>query len=106
MKFVIYKAPLVMTMLLTLWLVQMERGKSMDSVIIANSTGKVVDYAIKSKHCKGCIHWEKEDKTSEKYKQWQATKCEANYEGSAESMEANAILELFQASLDYKLQYT
>ena len=75
--------------------------------IISNETGKVLDYRVKSKHCKGCLHWEKKDKTSREYKEWkEGHKCECNFDGSAGSMEPKSILQMFKSSLQFKIRYS
>ena len=38
--------------------------------IIAYETGKVLDYAVSSKHCTGCKKWENRDQTSPDYLAW------------------------------------
>ena len=88
-----------------------EHGRNEDlnraAFIIANETGKVIDYVVKSKHCKACLHWSKKDSSSESYKKWEAShKCERNFEGSAGSMEPKGIVEMFKSSLNYNLRYT
>ncbi|XP_029177185.1 uncharacterized protein LOC114945237 [Nylanderia fulva] len=63
-------------------------------------SGKVVDVVIKSKYCKSCEFWEKQEDT-EKYKEWIEThenECQANHEGSAGKMEVDAVIEMFQRS--------
>ena len=42
--------------------------------VIAYETGKVIDYVVKSKFCKGCRHWEKQDPNSEVYRKWKETR--------------------------------
>ena len=75
--------------------------------VISFETGKVLDYAVMSKHCASCKHWEKRDKTSEEYRKWKDThSCDVNFEGSAGAMEPQGTLQLFKSSLDYNLRYT
>ena len=76
--------------------------------IIAYETGKVMDYVVKSKFCKACKHWEKQDKTTEEYRAWQeshAAECDTNFSGSAGAMEPKGTLEMFQSSLSHGLRY-
>ena len=49
-----------------------KRGFSMFGVVfvIAYGTGKVIDYAVLSKHCSGCKKWEDKDQTTTKYLAW------------------------------------
>ena len=64
--------------------------------IIAHETGKVIDFSVKSKFCKACKHWEKQDRTTEKYRTWQeshAAECEANFTESAAAIEPMGTVE-------------
>lgn len=52
----------------------MTRGHSSNvgvSTAIGLKTGKVLDTGARSKLCKSCEYWERQDKTSEKYRRWQ-----------------------------------
>lgn len=74
--------------------------------IIAYETGKVIDYAVLSKHCSGCKKWENKDKTQPEYQAWKENhSCSINFSGSAGSMEPYGTLALFQRSLGYNLRY-
>ena len=76
--------------------------------VIAHETGKVIDYVVKSKFCKACKHWEKQDRTSEAYVAWKeayTSVCDANFSGSAGSMEPQGTLEMFGSSLSHGLRY-
>ena len=59
----------------------MTRGHSSNvgvSTATGLKTGKVLDTGAKSKLCKSCEYWEKQDHTSEKYRKWavrHAGKC-------------------------------
>lgn len=64
--------------------------------VIAHETGKVVDYTVLSKFCKGCRYWEAKDHTSDAYQQWKAKhECDTNFVGSAGAMEPRGSLESF-----------
>lgn len=71
-------------------------------------TAKVVDILVKSKYCKACEYWKKKANTEE-YAEWSKThadECQANHEGSAGKMEADAIIEMFQCSESlYQVKY-
>ena len=74
--------------------------------IIAYETGKVIGYAVLSKHCSGCKKWEGKDQTTDEYRMWKDQHvCTANFTGSAGAMEPYGTLALFQRSLDYNLRY-
>lgn len=74
--------------------------------VIAYDTGKVIDFRVKSKFCKGCKHWERQDQTSVAYTTWKAShKCDVNFAGSAGAMEPQGILEMLQSSTSYRLRY-
>lgn len=60
----------------------------------------MVDVLVKSKYCKSCEYWKKRSDIDE-YKEWAEThvdECQANHEGSAGKMEADAVIEMFQRS--------
>ena len=74
--------------------------------VIAYEMGKIVDYTVKSKFCKGCKYWETKDQTSDAYKQWKDKhECDANFTGSAGAMEPEGALEMFERSMDYKVRF-
>ena len=72
------------------------------------TTGKVLDVEVKSKSCKSCDYWSKQDKTSDAFRQWELTHvCNVTHEGSSGSMEAEATKTIFERSVnDHKLRYT
>jgi hypothetical protein len=66
---------------------------------ISVDTGKCLDVEVLSNICKGCQHWEKADKNSDKYLQWQADrKFSSNHVGSAGAMESVGALRIFTRS--------
>lgn len=75
---------------------------------ISVDSGKCLDVEVLSNICKGCQHWEKSDKTSQKYAQWQADhKCSTNHAGSAVAMEPVGAVRIFTRSeMTQGLQYT
>ena len=91
----------------------MTRGHSSNvgvSTAIGLKTGKVLDTGARSKLCKSCEYWERQDKTSEKYRRWQIRhegKCTLNHEGSSGSMEGEIAKKIFSRSVElYNLRYT
>lgn len=75
---------------------------------ISVDTGKCLDVEVLSNICKGCQHWEKSDKSSEKYIQWKEKhKCSSNHVGSAGAMESVGALRIFTRSESTRgLRYT
>ena len=75
---------------------------------ISVDTGKCLDVEVLSNICKGCQHWEKADKTSDKYLRWKADhKCSSNHVGSAGAMESVGALRIFTRSETTRnLRYT
>ena len=70
---------------------------------ISVTTGKVLDYQVKSKRCKGCEIHEKMDKTSEKYLKWKlnhAFHCGTNHVGSSGAMEVGGVKEMYERSVE------
>ena len=69
--------------------------------IIANSTGKCIDYRVKSKTCKACSYWKgKTGAKSEKFRR--IHKCPLNHtksSGGGGVMEADGVLECFLSSV-------
>ena len=57
--------------------------------IIANSTGKCIDYRVKSKTCKACSYWTFR----------RIHKCPLNHTKSSGVMEADEVLECFLSSV-------
>lgn len=84
---------------------------SMNGVITAISidNGKVLDTAIMSKNCKGCVNMQSV-KTSDpqKYEVWKAShNCGLNYRGSSPAMEKEGTLKIYNDSVDkHGLYYT
>ena len=72
-------------------------------------SGKVLDSGCRSKVCKSCDYWSKQDPNSEKYRQWNAThaqKCTMTHDGSSGGMESEVAKEVFSRSVTkHKLQY-
>ncbi|KAK7474944.1 hypothetical protein BaRGS_00033831 [Batillaria attramentaria] len=46
---------------------------------IGMKTGKVLDTQAKSKLCKSCEYWEKQDPHSERYRMWQQEACAVEF---------------------------
>ena len=73
-------------------------------------SGKVLDTGSRSKPCKSCDYWSKQDQTSARYKQWKkdhAKECTATHTGSSGSMEAAAAVDIFKRSIENNnLRYT
>ena len=68
---------------------------------ISVSTGKVLDFQVKSKKCKSCEAHKDMDQTSEKYLAWKldhASTCGTNHVGSSGKMEVDGILEMYKRS--------
>ena len=84
---------------------------SLNGVVTAISmeNGKVLDYEVLSKSCKGCQIMSSKDKSSLEYKQWEVThqpKCKKTHDGSAPSMEPAGAIRIFQRSeAQNNLQY-
>ncbi|XP_071964136.1 uncharacterized protein [Antedon mediterranea] len=89
---------------------QRRKRNSLNCVVVAREikTGKIMDYEILSRHCKGCRIWEKEDNTSPRYIRWKANhKCKINHIGSAGSMEPAGARRIWGRSMaTRKLKYT
>ena len=80
---------------------------SLNGVIVATSVeGKVLDYQVLSKTCKGCQVWSSRQGTQE-YDRWKEKhKCKINHKKSAGAMEAVGAVNIFHQSVDkYKLRY-
>lgn len=45
---------------------------------IGLETGKVLDTEVKTKVCKSCQYWQKQDKTTERYREWNAKHVHKN----------------------------
>ena len=74
--------------------------------VIAYESGKVIDYAVLSKHCTGCRKWENKDQSTSEYLAWKEKHvCTINYSGSAGAMEPFGTMALFQRSLEYNIRY-
>ncbi|KAK7106360.1 hypothetical protein V1264_017625 [Littorina saxatilis] len=91
----------------------MTRGHSSNigvSTAIGVKTGKIIDTGARSKLCKSCEYWQRQDNTSAKYLKWRARhadKCTLTHEGSSGSMEGEIAKEMFARSVEqYNLRYT
>lgn len=77
---------------------------------IGMKNGKVIDTQAKSKVCKSCDYWKKQDPNSDKYCAWaaaHAADCTLTHEGSSGLMEASGTCDIFKRSVEqYKLRYT
>ena len=77
---------------------------------ISISTGKVLDFEVKSKKCKECEVYNKMDRDSEKYLSWKADhalECSTNHIGSSGSMEVTGVKSMYERSVDKTgLRYT
>ena len=71
--------------------------------------GKVIDYVNKYRICRECALWTGKEETEE-YKLWyigHEKKCTRNHEGSAQSMEAAGMVDLWMNSITKRgLRYT
>lgn len=80
------------------------------ATLIGCETGKVLDTGSRSKVCKSCDYWSKQDQNTQKYRAWQAThgdECTQNHDGSSGAMEADIAKEVFSRSVElYNLRYT
>eukprot|EP00794_Sanderia_malayensis_P014632 gene14632-16150_t len=85
-----------------------KRGySSLNGVIVATSAkGKVLDFQVFSKYCKGCALWESR-KDSPNYATWKATHhCKKNHSTSSGAMEAAGAIDIFSRSIEkHKLRY-
>ena len=80
---------------------------SLNGVIVATSVeGKVIDYQVLSKTCKGCQIWSSRKGTPE-YDRWKEEhQCKINHQKSAGAMEAVGAVNIFHQSVDkYRLRY-
>ena len=77
--------------------------------LIGIYSGKVLDIITKSLFCKGCSLWQGKEDTTE-YAEWYSEhekNCSCNHEGSSGKMEVDAVIEMFQRSVDqYGVRYT
>ncbi len=78
---------------------------SLNGIVSAVSVthGKVLDFEVKSKRCKGCETHENMDKSSEKYLDWKlehSLECETNHVGSSGAMEVGGTMALYERSLE------
>ena len=86
-----------------------KRGySSINGVVTCMYGDKCLDCYVLSKHCKACAKWNKIDKTSLEYLEWEANHiCPANHAGSSSSMESAGAMQIFKRSVDmFNLQYT
>jgi hypothetical protein len=91
----------------------MTRGFSSNvgvAVVIGCQTGKVLDTGTRSKVCKSCEYWKKQDPNSVKYQEWEAKHqdhCTLTHEGSSGGMESKIARDLFSESVEkYNLRYS
>ncbi|PVD27849.1 hypothetical protein C0Q70_13024 [Pomacea canaliculata] len=77
---------------------------------IGMKNGKVIDTQAKSKVCKSCDSWKKQDPNSDKYCAWAAPHAAdftLTHEGFSGLMEASGTCDIFKRSVEqYKLRYT
>ncbi|PVD27848.1 hypothetical protein C0Q70_13023 [Pomacea canaliculata] len=77
---------------------------------IGMKNGKVIDTQAKSKVCKSCDYWKKQDPNSDKYCAWAAPHAAyftLTHEGFSGLMEASGTCDIFKRSVEqYKLRYT
>ena len=73
---------------------------SLNGIVTAISSGKCLDTAVLSKHCKACHIWESRKGTPE-YENWLAShNCKINHKKSSGAMEAAGAVEIFCRSVD------
>ena len=80
---------------------------SLNEVVTCISEGKVLDYEVLCKVCPQCKYWNKKKNTAE-YEEWKLYRdCTTNHTGSAGSMEAAGVVNIFKRSVETKkLRYT
>jgi hypothetical protein len=92
------------------WMTPGHSSKVGVTVTVGYKTGKVIDTEALSKVCKGCEYWEKQDHTTDKYKEWKDhhdDDCTLTHEGSSGSMEAAGLVAIYGRSEEfYNLRYT
>ena len=85
-----------------------KRGySSLNGVVVATaSKGKILDYQVFSKYCKGCALWESK-KDSPKYAEWKAAHvCKKNHKASSGAVEAAGAIDIFCRSIEkHKMRY-
>ena len=78
--------------------------------VIGLKIGKVIDTGARSKLCKCCEYWEKQDQASERYQRWRAChreKCTLSHESLSGSKEGEIAKKVFSCSVElYNLRYT
>ena len=70
---------------------------------ISVTTGKVLDFEVKSKKCKGCEAHKNMDQASEKYLSWKldhALVCGTNHVGSSGKMEVDGVVSMYDRSVE------
>ena len=79
----------------------------MNGVVGCISNGKIIDYGVLCKICPQCKYWNRRKNTPE-YVEWKLNhNCAINHTGSAGSMEAAGVLNIFKRSVETKkLRYT
>lgn len=72
------------------------------ATLIGKYTGKVIDALVKSRYCKKCEAWQGKHDTAEyeEFLESHQDECNRNHEGSAGKMEVDAMLEMFQRSVE------
>ena len=80
---------------------------SLNGVVACISDGKVVDYEVLCKICRQCQYWNRK-KGSPEYEEWKLHHhCSINHTGSAGSMEAGGVMNIYKRSVATKfLRYT
>ena len=77
--------------------------------VISMDTGKVLEVEPMSRNCKQCQAYHKLDKESQKFTEWKNnhTDCNANFIGSAPTMEQEDAIRMFTRSFEkHSLYYT
>jgi len=77
---------------------------SLNGIVSAISvpTGKVIDFEVKSKKCKGCEAHTNVDQTSEQYQLWKLDHnlvCGINHAGSSGKMEVDGVMTIYKRSI-------
>lgn len=76
-------------------------------IVIELNTGLILDYKVLSNYCHGCeIGPKPQDPNYEAWKNVHKNTCQKNYNGSANSMEVGAAMQMFPRSLNQQVMYT
>ena len=67
------------------------------ATVIANDTGKCIDYRVKIKSCNACKYW-KNQKGPKVAKFKEIHNCPINHQGASGAMEADAVVDILCAS--------